>query len=473
MKRSLTLTAIVSIIFFNVSGGPYGLEDVLQAGPGLAMLLILITPLLYSAPVAFIAAELGTAIPEEGGYYMWSKRALGKFPAYCQGWWAWMFTFVDVGICPALFSDYLSFFFPIFNHETGNYWARKAVMLAMIWTFVILNLRGARTVGNFAKGLTIMILAPFVILIGWGLYRGLTGGFPHSAIEPFLNPKMTLISAMALALPAILWNYQGWDAVSTCAGEMNNPRHDYPRALLTAIVLITAVYGLPALIGLLFFGGQGVDWTAGAWSVVGEKLVGGKSGIALGSAVSAMGMAAGIGLYSGLVLVYSRVPFVMSRDGYLPQSMRRLNIHGAPVVSLLVCGVIYSILVMTFNNFVEVAKADVTLYTGKVSMEMLSFLVLRWREPNLDRPFKILGGWFVAVPLASLPLLCIGANFYFQLADPAGSFWKVLGIPLCMMATGPLIYPFIMWYRKSHPHQVVTTDDTSQSVTLPGDTLVP
>ncbi len=456
MKRSLTLTAIVSIIFFNVSGGPYGLESVLNVGPGLAMLLILLTPLLYSAPVAFIAAELGTAIPEEGGYYVWSKRALGKFPAYCQGWWAWMFTFVDVGICPALFCDYLAFFFEIFDKETGSFWARKTVMLTMIWVFVLLNMRGARTVGNFAKGLALMILSPFVVLIGWGLYRGLTQGFPHNPVVPFLDldADTSLIAALAVAVPAILWNYQGWDAVSTCAGEMQNPRRDYPRALLAAIILITAAYGLPALIGLLFFGSQGIDWTTGAWSVVAENL----AGKWLGYVLSAMGMVAGIGLYSGLVLVYSRVPFVMSRDGFLPKAMRYENAHGAPTISLLVCGVIYSIIVMIFNDFEEVAKADVTLYTGKVSMEMLSFLVLRWREPELHRPFRIPGGWPVAIGLACLPLLCIVGNITVQLL--AGDAWKVLGVPLCMMATGPLIYPFIIRYRAKNPVEVETHDES-------------
>ncbi|MCX7421935.1 MAG: APC family permease [Planctomycetia bacterium] len=453
MKRSLTLTAIVSIIFFNVSGGPYGLESVLKDGPGLAMLLILLVPLLYSAPVAFIVAELGTAIPEEGGYYVWSKRALGKFPAFCQGWWAWMFTFVDVGICPALFCDYLSFFFEIFHKETGSFWARKIVMLAMIWAFVLLNLRGARTVGNLAKGLALLIFSPFVILIGCGLYRGLTSGFPYNPIVPFMNEGTSLVSALALAIPVILWNYQGWDAVSTCAGEMNNPRHDYPRALVVAIFLIMAVYGLPALVGLMFFGSQGIEWTTGAWSIVAEKLV----GPWLGGALSAMGMVAGIGLYSGLVLVYSRVPFVMARDGFLPKAMMRENAHGAPAISLLVCGVIYSIIVMIFKDFEAVAKADVTLYTGKVSMELISFLVLRHREPELYRPFRVPGGWPVAIMLVCLPLLCIVANLTFQIAD--GGFREVLGIPLCMMATGPLIYPFIVRYRATHPVDALTGDE--------------
>ena len=109
------------------------------------------------------------------------------------------------------------------------------------------------------------------------------------------------------------------------------------RSLLAAIVLITGAYALPALIGLLYFGSQGIEWTTGAWSIVAEKLVGRN----LGYVLSAMGMVAGIGLYSGLVLVYSRIPFVMARDGFLPKAMMYENKYGAPTVSLLVCGVLF------------------------------------------------------------------------------------------------------------------------------------
>ena len=78
MKRNLSLLALVSVIFFNVCGGPYALENVLNAGPGLALLLIVATPVLWGLPVALVCAELGTAIPEEGGYYAWSKRLAGS-----------------------------------------------------------------------------------------------------------------------------------------------------------------------------------------------------------------------------------------------------------------------------------------------------------------------------------------------------------------------------------------------------------
>ena len=434
VKRTLSITAIVSIIFFNVSGGPYALEEVIAAGPGLGLLLILVTPLVYSAPVALVCAELGTTLPEEGGYYAWSKRALGPFGAFCQGWWAWLFTFVDIGIFPTMFCDYMAFFVPSVGKD-GDFWQRKAVMITMVWAFVLLNLRGAKTIGNFARIFVVMVLSPFVIMVVAGIYRGMMTGFPLSPMTPMLTPGMTYGTALAAAIPVILWNYQGWDAISTVAGEMDNPRRNYPRGLIFAIILIATMYVIPALIAFSLVGTVDVKWNTGAWSIAGGKI----AGPWLANLTSAMGMISAVGMYSGLVLVYSRVPFVMGRDGYLPQVLMKRNSRDVPYVSLIVSGCIYTVIVLIFKDLEELAAADVTFYAAMMSLELMSFLVLRYREPHLNRPFLIPGGWLVAIPLCILPLACIGAGIWYRLAGH--DVWEVIGKPLLVMSTGPLLYP--------------------------------
>lgn len=447
MKRTLSLSAIVSIIFFNVSGGTYALEDVIAAGPGLAVLLLLVTPLIWSAPVALICAELGTAIPEEGGYYAWSKRALGPFGAFCQGWWAWLYTFIDIGIYPTMFCDYLAYLVPEFGAD-GNYWLRKWLMIGMIWTFVLLNLFGSRTIGNFAKAFFVLVMSPFVILVLVGLYQGLTCGFPLNPVTPLLTPGKSLGPALATAIPVVLWNYMGWDSVSTISGEMANPRRDYPRSLLITILLIATIYIVPALVALALLGTETLAWTSGSWSTAAEHIAGKR----LGQFTSAMGMVSAIGMYSALVLVYSRVPFVMGRDGYLPKALMRTNRWGAPWVSLIVSGVVYSVVILMFHNVEELTSADVTVYGAMMSLELLSFLVLRWREPTLSRPFRVPGGWGVAIVLCILPLLCVGTGAYYRVQQPkedGGGFWKVVGLAFAIMASGPVLYPLAAWWRKS------------------------
>ncbi|HWN54601.1 MAG TPA: amino acid permease, partial [Methylomirabilota bacterium] len=104
----LAFLPFLAVVFFNVSGGPYGVEDAVSVfGPGLALCLLILTPLLVSLPVALAMGELGSALPEEGGYVAWVGRAFGPFWGFQVGWWSWLNSFVDVAVYPALFVDYL------------------------------------------------------------------------------------------------------------------------------------------------------------------------------------------------------------------------------------------------------------------------------------------------------------------------------------------------------------------------------
>lgn len=440
MKRNLSLLAIISVIFFNVCGGPYALEPVLNAGPGLALTFLILTPFLWAMPVALVCAELGTTLPEEGGYYAWSKRALGPFWAFCQGWWAWLFTIVDLVLYPKMFCQYLAYFDPRFG-EDGEVWLHKGVIIAVIWLFVFMNLGGARTIGGLANVFAVLVIAPFAVMVGWGLMRALNEGFPHPPSTPFLQPGLTFPAAVAASLPYALWNYQGWDAISTVAGEMEHPRRDYPRALLLATLLIVAVYSLPAFVGLGYVP-AGTPWETGTWSHVAQTIAGGW----LGTWVSLSGMISSLGLFASLVLVYSRLPFVMADDGYLPGVFTRCNVYGAPVTALLVCGALYTAVVVSFDDFEELAEVDVTLFAAVMSLELASFVALRWREPDLPRPFRIPGGWVLAIPICLTPLLCVSTSIYYRAQDSGA--WPVIGKALVMMATGPLIYPFLAWRRR-------------------------
>ncbi len=86
--RRLSLWALISVAFFTTCGGAYALEPLVGAvGPGWAFALLFLTPLLWSVPIALMVAELSTLIPEEGGYYIWVREALGPFWAVQEGWW--------------------------------------------------------------------------------------------------------------------------------------------------------------------------------------------------------------------------------------------------------------------------------------------------------------------------------------------------------------------------------------------------
>ena len=104
LRRELGVLPLAAIVFFNVSGGPYGIEDTVPTfGPGLTLLLLVLTPLLWSLPVSLAMSELASAMPDEGGYVTWTARAFGPFWGFQVGWWSWLDSFVDVAVYPTLF----------------------------------------------------------------------------------------------------------------------------------------------------------------------------------------------------------------------------------------------------------------------------------------------------------------------------------------------------------------------------------
>ncbi len=447
MRRTLSLSAIISIIFFSVCGGPYAFENVLAAGPGLALLLIVLTPLLWSTPIALVCAELGSALPNEGGYYAWSKRTLGQGGAFCHGMWAWLFTIVDIGIYPAMFCDYLAFFAP----EVGSVVLRKTIMLSIVWGFVGLNLCGAKVVANFTKAFVLLVVTPFVLLVLISLWRAIFGESPRNPAAPFLAPGLSLSAALGATIPLVMWNFQGWDSSSTLAGEMKHPRRDYPRGLFCTVLLVVLVYGLPSLAVLLHVPHAAREWTVGAWSTMAARI----AGPWLGTLTSAAGMVSALGLFSMLLFTYSRIPFAMSCDGYFPRALRRINHEGVPSVSLIFSGVAYSAVILALHDFNTLAEASVTFYAGTISLEMLSFLVLRYREPNLPRPFRVPGGWIIACGLCAMPLALAAIGATCRAMEQG--IWNVIGLALVMMAAAPVLYPVAAYYRR----EAVLLDETA------------
>jgi amino acid transporter len=411
------------------------------SGAGMGLLLIVVTPLIWSVPIALMSAELGTALPAQGGYYVWSKRAMGPFAAFSQGWWAWLTTWVDMALYPLLFLEYWNYLFCQARDDTGAITLfGRLLMLAFIWAFTGLNLRGAKAIGDSTKVLGFLLMLPFVLMVVIGLYRGATEGFAHNPVQPFGLPGQSVLTSLTAGIFVVMWNYLGGEGVATAAGEMRNPRRDYPKALGISIPLITLVYLLPSLIGLAVVGTEGVEWTAGAWSQVAEEV----GGPWLGWLMSAMGMVSAIGLFSALLMVNSRVPFVMGRDGYLPRAFMRTNRRSAPWVSLVVSSAIYS-LVILYPDFESLAVIDVTLYSGYFLMELASLVVLRIREPRLRRPFRVPGGWPGIVLLCAFPLLVIVIALSGSVQE--SGWFSAVGVALMAMATALVLYPLARWWK--------------------------
>lgn len=446
VPRTLGLGSLVFIMFFTVSGGAYGLEDTIgEAGAGMGLLLIVLTPVIWSAPAALMVAELATMMPVEGGYYRWVKEALGDFWGFQEGWWSWITSWVDMAIYPVLFVEYAAYFMPQTFGAEGSPLGRWLLGASVIWTFTVLNILGAKVIGDSSKLFGAIVIAPFVLLTLTALFN-----WNFNPVQPFTNPGQSFTSAFGVGLFVVMWNYLGWDGVSTVAGEMRNPMRDYPRMLAITVPLITLVYLLPTLTGLGAVGTQQVEWTAGAFTKIAELT----AGPWLGTFLAAAALVAAAGLFSSLLLSISRVPFVMAEDGYLPAGLMRIHPRfGTPWVSLVVSSAIYSVFIL--GPFQSLVVVDVTIYAAALLLQFAALIVLRIREPDRPRPYRIPGGWPAIVVITALPTIVIALAVYYQ-AYYEG--WQgSIGLAVLALASGPVLFPIMAARRRVRARRLAVT----------------
>src|SRR5712691_2055984 len=210
LRRELGLVPLAAVVFFNVSGGPYGVEDVVSSfGPGLALLLLVLTPVLWSLPVSLAMAELAAAMPDEGGYVTWVRRAFGAFWGFQVGWWSWIDSFVDVAVYPALFVEYLRFWYPAMTPLER--WLLAVLFIVVLTT---LNVVGVYPTGQAAVAMSILALLPIAALVVVGLATA-----AQAPWQPLVGEGHTIGAGLGVGLAVVMWNYSGWDTPSTCRGE--------------------------------------------------------------------------------------------------------------------------------------------------------------------------------------------------------------------------------------------------------------
>jgi amino acid transporter len=426
VKKQLTLIPLIGIIYFTVSGGAFGLENIISgAGPGFGMLLLLLTPLMWSLPIALVTAELSTMMPIDGGYYRWVYFALGRFWGFQEGWWTWLFTFVDMAVYPVLFSTSLKFFWPGMTA-----WQQWLVNLAVIFTALAINWRGAKSVGNTAIIAFVIITGAFLILTIFAATK-----MTQMPWVPFATTGKSLTVTLGAGLTAVMWSYMGWDNVSTFAGEVKNPSRTFPLALMLAVLLVTLLYIFP-MVTVLSATTNWQQWDSDNFTIamVASELV----SPWLGSAIALSVMFSVWSMFVSQLLYTSRLPFTMAEDGLLPKVITKTTAkYGTPYVSLLICAVIYSI--FTMLSFKRLLVIDVLIYAIALVMEYAALIRLRKTHPEMTRPFKIPGGaWGIGLAFVSL-LIFVGACAVFAILGEEDS-WKQVVVVIAMLTTGPVVY---------------------------------
>jgi amino acid transporter len=422
-RGKLTVLSLAAATYFMVSGGPYGLEELVQdSGYRLAFIVLFFTPLFWALPTGLMVGELSAALPQEGGFYVWVRRAMGPFWGFQEAWLSLVASIFDMAIYPSLFVDYLGRLFPaaVAGHR-GIAVAAAVVAVAMVW-----NLRGAKAVGNSSMAAGLLLLSPFALLTLFALIR-------HVTITPAPAVQGDFLAGLLVAM----WNFMGWDNAATVANEVENPQKTYPRVMFLTLAAIFISYVVP-LAAVWHTHIPHDIWGDGSWASIASMIAGPWLGIIL----VATAMTAEFGSFNSLVMSYSRLPVAMAEDGHLPAVFTRKLKNGAPWVSILVLGLAWGLsLGLPFKRLVML---DILLYGASLVLEFLALIVLRIREPELPRPFRVPGGKLGAILVGIGPtgLLIVALVRCREERLDLGRFgsFSALAFGLLLMAAGVVYY---------------------------------
>ncbi|CDY12286.1 BnaA09g24860D [Brassica napus] len=332
--KKVSMIPLVFLIFYEVSGGPFGAEGIVNAaGPLLALLGFIIFPFIWCIPEALITAEMSTMFPINGGFVVWVSSALGPFWGFQVGWMKWLCGVIDNALYPVLFLDYLKSAIPVLS--TGLPRVASILILTLLLTY--LNYRGLTIVGWTAVLMGVFTMLPFAVM-----------------------------------------------NVNTLAGEVANPKQTLPRALCYSVIFVTLSNFLPLLSGTGAIPLNRELWTDGYLAEVAGAIGGGwlRVWVQVAAATSNMGMfiaemssdsfqllgmaelASGNLLYcGGMVLEF--VAFVRMRMKY-PAASRPYKIPAGTVGSVLICvpPIVLICLVVLLSTFKVAVVSFVMVMVG-------------------------------------------------------------------------------------------------------------
>jgi glutamate:GABA antiporter len=382
---------------------------------------------LFFVPYGLMTAELGSTYADTGGIYSWVQRAFGGFWGTQVSWWYW----INVGIwLPSVYLMFATLLGQTFDFKVGFWWT-VAMAVALIWINFVINvitLDTSKWVTNIAAIITVVIM----LFIGVaGVISLISNG---SATEWTTTDMLPSWGSMVL-LGVVVYNFLGFELMSSASEEMQDPKRDVPRSIFTAGILI-AVFYLIAIVGMLFLlPTDGFNRTNGLFRVLEEGI--GSSGIA-GAAVMVLSVGALYCFFAALVpwtIGANRAAAEAARRGDLPPILGRTHKHFrtpvAAATATALVGTLFTVgygVVMELSTSPRVETLFWNLFAFSTLVFLLSYLVmaaaflkLRYSDPDAPRPYRVPGGQVGAWVTSLLVFGFIAAAMVFFMWWPGAS----------------------------------------------------
>ena len=327
---------------------------------------------------ALSVAELGAAMPQAGGQYVYLNEAYGPIWGYLYGWSAVaVINTASIAAVGVAFSEYLGFFFPISDASI------KGIAVVTIVLLTIINIVDVKSGARFQNLFTLSKLGAIfgIILLGLVMEGGTNQNLsPIFSDKPFIG----LIGPLGLAMVSVLWTFDGWIFITYVAGEVKNPGRNIPLSLIFCMLIVVSVYLLLNYVLLFILGFTGMNGSERVVSDAASVFLGNK-GAAVVTLIILISL---IGANNGFVLSSARINYAMARDKlFFNQAAQIHSRFKSPANALIIQCVWACILTFTgtFNQLITYIIFASWIFYG---MSAGAVIILRKKKPDMDRPYK-------------------------------------------------------------------------------------
>ncbi len=326
--------------------------------------------------------ELGTMLPRAGGWFVFSRRAFGEYGGFLVGCCDWMMLSAGTAYLSAAFGEFAAGLEP---------WLRgreKLASVACLLTLTLVNWLGVRWGSRTQKITSIAKAAALVAFVAacFVVIPKVAPGGPAAPRSLLTLPLAAAMVAIFAALQPIVISYDGWYAAIYFTEEDKNPVKNLPRASITAVLACGAIYLLvnAALLHVLPMGKLAASQIPAADAAAAIFGSHGREVILLISMVTV------VSTINATLMMAPRILFAMARQRLMPGWITAVNAGGTPSAALLLCAAVALGLVLSGSYDTLIAMASI-LYVAVYLSGFISLFVLRAREPDLPRPFKMWG----------------------------------------------------------------------------------
>jgi basic amino acid/polyamine antiporter, APA family len=443
LKRQIGLFSAVMVI----AGDMIGIGIFVTTGaiaetlpsPG-GILLVWVLGGLLALAGALSCAELSASLPYVGGDYIYIREAYGKLMGFLSGWSSFLVTFSGaIAFLAVGFNGFMSFFFPVLGSSDPilsiavpglpiNVTVGTLFSIVVVLLISGLHCLGVRQGTMTQNVLTVLKIGALlgIILLGVLFGKGNTDHF-----KPLFDwQKITNFSVFAAAFIPAIFAYSGWNAVIYIAGEVKDPERNLPRALLWANAIVITLY---LAVNVVYIYGVPVTEMKGALRVS-EVATTALFGYQTSAWITAIITVSILGALNVVTMIGPRIYYAMAQDGVFFKRLTRVHpTFGTPTNAIILQAIWACLLILTgtFGTLFTYVSVIITLFSA---LTVGSVIVLRWKRPELKRPYKLWGYPIVPILFILAHLWIVWGSVVEKPRDSLiGVFIVALGIPAYLL----------------------------------------